>query len=188
VSNRNTAKKEMGMDKEPGGARSTGSAKGSAPAARPRLHLSPAPALRDKLPMAELDEEFSLPPLHGKTNPKAEMGDVVPTLDDEVRSYHHHPNDGGGVEFDVDPYEADAAADLAGDLGCTFLAGATRGEDASDLRMTTEDEAENDLPFLIEEYEVDLDEGVNDDLPPGETRAHLASPPLALGPIRRAAR
>lgn len=187
MSNRNTAKKEIVMDKGPAVTGSKGHARGSAPKARPRPHLSPVPALRDdKLPLAEPDEEFTLPPLHGKTNPKAEMGYVVPTLDDEVRSYHHHPNDGGGVDFDVDPYEADAAADLAGDLGCTFLAGATRGEDMSDARMMAEDQAENELPFLIDdEY---MDEAANDDMPSADMRAYFASPPLKLRPARRTAR
>jgi hypothetical protein len=110
----------------------------------------------------ELDEPFTsdmmdaeaAPPLRGKVNPRSELSDVIPTLDDEVRGYHHHPNDAGSIEFEVNPDAADAAADLASDLGAEFLEGATRGQDLSEVMMSHEDE-EGDLPYLLEDEEVE---------------------------------
>lgn len=95
------------------------------------------------------------PPLRGKVNPRSELSDVIPTLDDEVRSYHHHPNDAGSIEFEVNPDVADAAADLASDLGAEFLEGATMGQDLSEVMMSHEDE-DGDLPYLLEDEEVEV--------------------------------
>ncbi|WP_437581360.1 hypothetical protein [Sorangium sp. So ce887] len=92
------------------------------------------------------------PPLRGKVSPRSEISDVIPTLDDEVRGYHHHPNDAGCTEFEVNPDAADAAADLASDLGAEFLEGATRGQDISDVVMSHDDD---DLPYLLEDEEVE---------------------------------
>jgi hypothetical protein len=103
------------------------------------------------VPMIDDLEEEVAPPLHGKAHPRGEMDEATPTLDDENRRFHHHPNDAGTTDFAFDPEAADAAADLAGDLGATFLTGATRGEDMSDLVSMAEDQAENDVPFVIEE-------------------------------------
>ncbi|MFT3771906.1 MAG: hypothetical protein QM820_41385 [Minicystis sp.] len=64
----------------------------------------------------DLDDSVA-PPLPGKLHAIEEMDDATPTLDDEHRNYHHHPNDAGSVEFGFHPEAADAAADLAGDLG-----------------------------------------------------------------------
>lgn len=97
-----------------------------------------------------IDDEFEAPPIRGKEHPSAALSDAVPTLDDESRNYHHHPNESGVVDFDVDPYAADAAADLAGDLGSEFLEGATRGQDMSDVMMTRDDQ-EGEAGFLYEE-------------------------------------
>lgn len=94
-------------------------------------------------------DELESPPLSGKVHPSAELSDAVPTLDDEVRDYHHHPNESGSVEFDVNPYSGDAAADLASDLGSEFLEGATRGQDLSDVLMS-HDDAEGELPSLLD--------------------------------------
>jgi hypothetical protein len=96
-------------------------------------------------------EDVALPPLPAKTHPPAEMDDALPTLDDEVRRYHHHPNEAGTTEFEVDPEAADAAADLAGDFGSQFLEGATRGEDLSSRVFDEEDRRESEVPFLIED-------------------------------------
>lgn len=75
-----------------------------------------------------------------------------PTLDDSVRSYHHHPSEAGVTDFGFDPEAADAAADLAGDLGAQFLEGATLGEDVSDVAMSHDDrEEESDTPLLLED-------------------------------------
>ena len=95
-------------------------------------------------------DESAAPPLHGKVDPPGEMDDAKPSLDDEVQVYHHHPASSAATVFGFDPDAADAAADLAGELGATFLSGATLGEDPSDA---TDDEArvESDVPFLIEE-------------------------------------
>ncbi|AGP37204.1 hypothetical protein [Sorangium cellulosum] len=109
----------------------------------------------------ELDEPFgdvidaaAAPPLRGKVSPRSELSDVVPTLDDEVRGYHHHPNDAGCTEFEVNPDAADAAADLASDLGAEFLEGATKGQDMSDVVMSHDDDV-GDLPYLLEDEEVE---------------------------------
>jgi hypothetical protein len=96
----------------------------------------------------DLDKRAA-PPLHGKAHPPAEMDEATPSFDDEVTRYHQ-PRDVGGSAFAFDPDAADAAADLAGDLGATFLSGATHGQDMSDVRMTHEDEEEDELPLVIE--------------------------------------
>jgi hypothetical protein len=108
------------------------------------------------------DEAFSYndpdnedaPPLRGKVHPRSEINDVVPTLDDEVRRYHHHPNDAGSIEFETNPDAADAAADLASDLGSEFLEGATRGQDISELAML-HDDSDGELPYLLEDDDLD---------------------------------
>lgn len=128
--------------------------------AGPSLHGRPPPRPVDlTLPDEEVLSEPAAPPLPGKVHPPAEMSDATPTLDDEVRGYHHHPNEVGTTEFGFDPEAADAAADLAGDLGSQFLEGATRGEDISDRMVRAEEEAEVDVSFLLEE-ETELTEGV----------------------------
>jgi hypothetical protein len=95
-------------------------------------------------------DEFVAPPLHGKAHPPAEMDEVTPSFDDEVTRYHR-PHDVGASVFGFDPDAADAAADLAGDLGSTFLSGATNGQDMSDVAMTQGDQEESELPLVIEE-------------------------------------
>jgi hypothetical protein len=95
-------------------------------------------------------DELEEPPIPGKVHPSGEISDVVPTLDDEVRNYHHHPNEPGSIEFEVDPYAGDAAADLAGDLGSEFLEGATRGQDLSDV-LATRDDRETEAPLVYTE-------------------------------------
>ena len=69
------------------------------------------------------------------------MDDATPSLDDEV-SLYHQPGDARTSGFGYYPDAADAAADLAGDLGATFLSGATRGEDESDIISSLEDRDE----------------------------------------------
>ncbi|AUX43279.1 hypothetical protein SOCE26_047230 [Sorangium cellulosum] len=123
-----------------------------------------AGALRDASPpinTTELDDPFAIelqdagaaPPLRAKVTPRSEIRDVVPTLDDEVRGYHHHPNDAGSTGFESNPDAADAAADLASDLGAEFLEGATRGQDLSDVVMSHDDDG--DLPYLLEDEDVE---------------------------------
>ena len=51
------------------------------------------------------------------------MDEPVHTLDDSDRVFRHHPNDQVSEGFSFDPDNADAAADLAGDLGAEFLEG-----------------------------------------------------------------
>lgn len=121
---------------------------GTSPPAESTRRRASSPAL-DGEPNVDALDDLDAPPLHSKVHPSNEISDVVPTLDDEVRGYHHHPNDAGTTEFDVDPDTSDAAADLAGDLGSEFLEGATRGQDISDVIMSR-DEAENELPFLFD--------------------------------------
>jgi len=108
---------------------------------------------RAEAPFPILDDlgDEGRPPLHGKVHPRGDMDEVTPTLDDERRRYAHHPSDAGAIEFGFEPESADAAADLAGELGATFLAGATRGEDMSDLEMTRSDTGDEELTLLIDE-------------------------------------
>jgi len=80
------------------------------------------------------------------------MDEVVPTLDDSDRVFRHHPNESVGEGFSFDPESADAAADLAGDLGSEFLEGATRGRDMSDVILSEDQEGLGE-PFLVEELE-----------------------------------
>ncbi len=103
------------------------------------------------MPIVDDLEPFVAPPLHGKAHPPDEMDEATPTLDDEQRGYRHHPSDAGTTEFGYDPEAADAAADLAGELGATFLSGATRGEDMSDVTTSMEDREEGELPFVLDE-------------------------------------
>jgi hypothetical protein len=95
-------------------------------------------------------EEFAAPPLAGKTHPSDAMDEAIPTLDDADRMFRHHPNEPMGEGFAFDPDTADAAADMAGDLGTEFLEGATRGQDMSDIHMSNMDN-EDEGAFLIEE-------------------------------------
>jgi hypothetical protein len=84
------------------------------------------------------------------------MDDATPSRDDEVNLYHR-PADENATTFDFDPDAADAAADLAGDMGATFLTGATRGEDVSDVVASEEEqEIENELLLVEEEGEGEL--------------------------------
>lgn len=79
------------------------------------------------------------------------MDEVVPTLDDSDRIFRHHPNDSVGERFSFDPESADAAADLAGELGSDFVEGATRGRDMSDVMLSEEEELSmSETPYLIE--------------------------------------
>lgn len=106
---------------------------------------------RSEAPANDYDA-FTAPPLHAKTNPPAEMNDAALPIDDERRAGQHHPQDSGVTDFEFEPEAADAAADLAGELGSQFLEGATRGEDLSARVSESEDSEEaHDLPFLVEE-------------------------------------
>jgi hypothetical protein len=96
-------------------------------------------------------EDFAMPPLKAKSHPRGDMDEAQLTIDDESRESHHHPNDAGVVEFEVDPEEADAAADLAGDLGAQFLEGATFAEDRSERANHDSDASEAGVPFLLDE-------------------------------------
>lgn len=102
-------------------------------------------------PVLEDLDEFAAPPLPGKVHPADAMDEPVHTLDDSDRVFRHHPNDQVSEGFSFDPDNADAAADLAGDLGAEFLEGATRGRDMSDMIMSDEDQDEELRPFLVEE-------------------------------------
>lgn len=121
------------------------------------------------VPITDDLEEFVAPPLPGKIHPPEEMDEATPTLDDEKRRYRHHPNDAGAVEFGFDPEAADAAADLAGDLGSAFLSGATRGEDMSSV--TADERPEDELPLVLDESD--------------EPRATVAPRRAGRGRVRR---
>lgn len=107
-------------------------------------------------------DEAEAPPIPGKVHPSAELSDAIPTLDDEVRHFRHHPNETGSIEFEVNPYLGDAAADLAGDLGSEFLEGATRGQDISDIHMLHDDQ-EADTAFLYEDAIIEGDDVEEDE-------------------------
>jgi hypothetical protein len=150
VSNRSTARKRS---ESPGAPAPTAKRRASRRAHPPLPLPRPFEPGRAEPPIPILDDldEYMAPPLHGKVHPPAEMGDAIPTLDDAVRAYHHHPNDAGATEFGFDPDAADAAADLAGDLGTTFLEGATSGDDMSDIAAMHDDRDDSDVPFLLED-------------------------------------
>ena len=101
-------------------------------------------------PVLEDLDEFSAPPLPGKVHPAEAMDEPVHTLDDSDRVFRHHPNDQVSEGFSFDPDNADAAADMAGELGADFLEGATRGRDMSDMMMSDEGQ-DLDTPYLVEE-------------------------------------
>lgn len=120
---------------------------------RPKTTKSrPRPLVADEGPLYHLDEldESSGPPIPGKVNPRAAMDDVVPTLDDSDRPYRHHPNESGSEALTFDPENADAAADLAAELGADFLEGATRGRNMSDVILSEEADAMNETSFILE--------------------------------------
>ncbi|WP_179955479.1 hypothetical protein [Chondromyces crocatus] len=109
-------------------------------------------------------DEREAPPLYGKDHLGRELSDVVPTLDDDVRAYRHHPNEAGRIAFDVNPHAGDAAADLAIDLGSEFLEGATRVQDMSDLHMLHDDQ-DPESAFLYEEELLNAsDEQIGDEV------------------------
>jgi hypothetical protein len=119
------------------------------------------------------------PALHGKTHPPEAMDNVLPSLDDEHRSYRHHPSQNEAIEFEIDPLAGDAAADLAADLGSQFLEGATRGEDLGSRVLALDDDSEAPLDLL-------LDDGDREDKASDETgEAELPPPP---SPPRSSAR
>ena len=93
-------------------------------------------------------DDFGAPPLHGKVHPH-DMHFIVPSVDDG--RHPHHPNEPLAAEFDVDPDNGDAAADLAGDLGAQFLEGITYGEDMSERVLEDAEAQENEIPFLVED-------------------------------------
>ncbi|MCC6558355.1 MAG: hypothetical protein IT372_35900, partial [Polyangiaceae bacterium] len=154
------------------------------PAPRPSADAPRREALLGTPDVRDLDE-LEAPPIAGKAHPSADLHAAVPTLDDDARDYHHHPNESGAVEFEVNPYSDDAAADLAGDLGSEFIEGATRGQDMSDVVMSR-DEAESELPFLVEteaepppEREEAAEEGNRAARP--RSRAKRTAPPPRAG-------
>src|SRR5688500_6129727 len=121
------------------------------PRARPKPSSAPS---KDVAPLFRVDdlEDFVRPPLPGKVHPPAEMDEGVTTLDDEQRLVPRHANDAGAVEFAVDPEGADAAADLASDLGAQYLEGATFAEDMSE-RVHEHWEGSPETPLVIQEEE-----------------------------------
>src|SRR4051812_21108675 len=82
-------------------------------------HPHARPSSANDSPLLHVDDldESSGPPIPSKSHPQNAMDDVVPTLDDSDRVFHHHPNEPVSEGFSFDPGNADAAADLAGELG-----------------------------------------------------------------------
>ncbi len=117
------------------------------------------------------------------------MDDVVPTLDDSDRQFLHHPNESVGEGFSFDPGNADAAADLAGELGADFVEGATRGRDMSDVMLSDEEDAGSESSFIIEVIdesdETAMQEDALDDLEiPPEKTPHIPH----TGPVKHGRR
>lgn len=116
------------------------------------------------------------------------MDDVVPTLDDSDRYFFHHPNEPVGEGFSFDPESADAAADLAGELGADFVEGATNGRDMSDVMFSEEEQDMiNETPFVVDTmgegseqpFLPDEEELLDIEVPPDEPRSrtlHVAHP------------
>ena len=125
---------------------------------------------------ADEDLEASAPPLAGKVHPPHDMRFVVPAPDDDRVPHPHHPNDSGVADFEVNPDAADAARDLAGDLGAQFLEGVTFGEDVSERAIEDAEANDAELPFLIDHEAGEL---VVEDEPEPE------APPRARQPRRR---
>lgn len=112
------------------------------------------------------------------------MDDVVPTLDDSDRRFLHHPNEPVSEGFSFDPDSADAAADLAGELGADFVEGATNGRDMSDVMLSEEEGLTYETPFVVEtlgegseEPFLPEDEFVDIEVPPDEPGALHAPRP-----------
>ena len=116
-------------------------------------------------PLPEDRERYVAPPLAHKARPVAGMNRATPSLDDERRRYH-----AGATEFGFDPEAADAAADLAGEMGQSFLEGATRGEDLSDLQAMKSDAEEDELSLLIDENDEAFEEDEAEEEPPAPRR------------------
>ena len=137
---------------------------------------SPRKGDSSPLRLDDLDESFA-PPIPSKVHPQSAMDDVVPTLDDSDRQFLHHPNEPVGEGFSFDPGNADAAADLAGELGADFVEGATNGRDMSDVRLSEEEDVGGESSFVVEMID-ESDEGdieeealVGIEMPPEERRA-----------------
>jgi len=129
--------------------RTSAAAKANPPAPPPsRVRATPDPTF--PISVAEDRDEFSAPPLAGKVHPREAMDEMVPTLDDSDRLFRHHPNDQVSEGFSFDPESADAAADLAGDLGAEFLEGATEGRDMSDVIFS--DDRNDEDTYIVEDY------------------------------------
>ena len=92
------------------------------------------------------------------------MDGAVPSLDDEHRSYRHHPSENEAIELEVevDPEVGDAAADLAADLGSQFLEGATRGEDFGSRVLALDDDSDAPLDLLLDEDDAGDDESTGE--------------------------
>jgi hypothetical protein len=134
--------------------RGTGAKKQTHPTARAPRPFEPGRA-EPPLPTTDDLEPYVAPPLRAKEHPPGAMDQATPSRDDEVHLYHR-PRDEGATAFAFDPDAADAAADLAGDLGATFLTGATRGEDVSEVVASAEEVPEDELPLVEEEGEGEL--------------------------------
>lgn len=81
---------------------------------------------------------------------KRPMHEAVRTSDDEVRHRELAPFEEASVEFETDPELADAAADLASELGRGMLDSATSGVDMSEI-VPPEESFEEEVggPFIV---------------------------------------
>lgn len=120
-------------------------------------------------------ETYEGPPIAAKSNPRGAMAFVTPSNDDARQRTRPDV-----TEFDVDPEEADAAADLAGDLAAQFLQNAAYGDErAEDAGPPASTERH---PFLFDEETRSMhEERISEDLL-GDDRE---PPPAVRRPRRR---
>jgi hypothetical protein len=114
--------------------------------------------------------------------PKRDMHDIIHAPDDEIVEVPLGPGQEAKVEFRPDPKVGDAGADMAEELGRSYLQSATSGEDMSEIENPpTMDVSEVGEPFL------DLPEGdaVKGHEPPVPTGAPPMPSTRRAGPRRK---
>jgi hypothetical protein len=104
---------------------------------------------------------------------RREMHDIIHAPDDDIVERHLGPHEEASVSFHPEPDIGDAGADLAEELGRTYLEAASSGRDMSELENPDEpDPSEVGGPFL----EVSLEGGAHI---VGDDDIALASEPIS---------
>jgi hypothetical protein len=109
--------------------------------------------------------------------PRRNMHDVIHTSDDEIVERPLGPLEAASVSFRPDPEAGDAGADLAEELGRSYLRSATTGEDISEIENADElDASEIGGPFLeIDTNAEQEDEWAEDEATDRAPVTHAAS-------------